>query len=82
MTREDIDRQVIDHLAHLAARDEVLETVNEIAEQLALTRAQVRSSLNRLKSYGEAREVGEAASGAKTWALTSDSRFPAAKENT
>lgn len=76
MSTDDIERQVTDHLADLARRDEALETVAEIAEQLDLSTARVRAALKRLASCGEAREVGEAMSGGKTWALMSDSRFP------
>lgn len=75
MSTDDIDREVIDHLARLASKDEALETVAEIAVQLDLSAARVRASLKRLASYGEAREVGEARSGGRTWALTSDPRF-------
>lgn len=77
MSTDDIDRQVTDHLARLAGTDEALETVAEIAEQLGLSTTRVRASLKRLASFGEAREVGEAMSGGRTWGLTSDRRFMA-----
>jgi DNA-binding Lrp family transcriptional regulator len=70
VSADDIDRQVTDHLARLAERDEALETVAEIAEQLALSAAQVRASMRRLASYGKVREAGAASSGGKTWTLT------------
>lgn len=72
-----IDNHVIAHLRRLAEKDEALETAAEIAEHTGMSVSQARTSLKRLAAFGEVRTVGESFSGAKTWALTSDPRFPA-----
>lgn len=72
---DDIDSQVLEHLTNLVTKNDMPETVAEIAGQLALSKAQVRASLKRLATTGEVREVGVAGSGASTWALASDSRI-------
>jgi predicted ArsR family transcriptional regulator len=72
---DDIDSQVLEHLTNLVTKNDMPETVPEIAGQLALSKAQVRAALKRLAATGEVREVGVAASGASTWALASDPRL-------
>jgi chromosome condensin MukBEF MukE localization factor len=73
----DTDARIIAHLKRLADQDEPLPTVGEISDDLLITTSKVRASMNRLAGVGRVRTVGETYSGAKTWALTSDSRFPA-----
>jgi DNA-binding Lrp family transcriptional regulator len=75
MTTHPIDNNVIVHLRRLAEKDEALETALEIADGTGLSVSTVRASLKRLADSGEARTVGYAFNGAKTWALTSDPRF-------
>jgi DNA-binding Lrp family transcriptional regulator len=74
MSNDDIDRQITDHLARLIRKDEAPESIGEIADQLGLGVTRVRSSINRLVSFGEVREAGSTYSGAKTWTLSSDTR--------
>lgn len=78
MSNADIDRQVTDHLAYLISNGEAAETIGEIADQLAVSVNRVRPSIKRLASYGEVRQAGVAANGAKTWTLTS-APLPAAE---
>lgn len=70
MGNADIDRQVINHLIYLIRRGEAAESIGEIADQLALSVNRVRHSVMRLVAYGEVREAGVTATGAKTWTLT------------
>lgn len=74
MTNADIDRQVTEHLAYLIHQGEVPESIGEIADQLAVSVNRVRPSIKRLVSYGEVREAGVSATGAKTWTLTNAPR--------
>lgn len=73
---DDLTDQITGHLLRTARRDEPPQTIQEIAADLGVSASRIRTALNRLKSFGEARELGEAASGARTWVLASDPRFP------
>lgn len=73
-----VAEKIVAHLERHTRTDKPLETAGEIGVAIGAVTATVMTNLRRLEGEGVVRKVGEAQSGARTWALASDTRFPAA----